>query len=391
MTGRHLKEFDDNVFLRLGGILWRWEICAGCLGGNKCATDTCQARRLRKCQRYFQFYQAIVVIYSESSERTQQAFITHEDLWNAIKLLQYNPDLTRAEFAQKLLPGKSDTAANRNLPDLLVETTLVVKVLAMVDCSALHHSSDRLEKGGSRIHWKDDVPFAKYLQDIFPTGTHPFLSYPDSSETGAIKSQLKATKLQKRLEITFRATHDIRNHLRLYRKENVLEIYHHAAFLKEQLRLTRSIDDQSSSAASIDALPRQLVLEVLESLQGILFPLSDRKSKRLLRRLVCTNGFDPEIMQFEFASIRRAEEENVRFVYLADRLAELYNESQNPQPRGWLQRRMERRSGARYMMMATLIGVVCAVLLGIGSLVVSSYQTWIAYQAWQHPVAQLGR
>lgn len=48
---------------------------------------------------------------------------------------------------------------------------------------------------------------------------------------------------------------------------------------------------------------------------------------------------------------------------------------------------MERKSGARYMMMATLIGVVFAVLLGMVSLAVSSYQTWIAYQAWQHPIA----
>ncbi|KAI1763324.1 hypothetical protein GGR53DRAFT_372554 [Hypoxylon sp. FL1150] len=388
MASRDLKEFDDNVFFRLGEVFWSWMICLDCLSlsSSRCTTDACQAGRLGKCQRYFQFYQAIVMVYLEDSEGQQQVFNTHEDLWNAIQLLRSNTDLTRTELAQKLLSGKADMA---HAPDVLAETTLVVKVLAMVDCSALHYSSDRLEKGGSRIHWKDDVPFAKYLQDVFPIGSHPFLSYPDSYETGAIKSELKATKLQKRLEVTFRATNDIRNHLRLYRKENVLEIYHHAAFLKEQLRLTRSIDEKSPLSNNV--LPGQLVLEVLESLQGILFPLSDRKSKRLLRRLVCTNGFDPEIMHFEFTSIRRAEEENIRFVYLADRLSELYNASQNPQPRGWLQRRMERRSGARYMMMATLVGVIFAVLLGIGSLAVSSYQTWIAYQAWQHPVVQPAR
>ncbi|KAI0161860.1 hypothetical protein GGR52DRAFT_143317 [Hypoxylon sp. FL1284] len=254
----------------------------------------------------------------------------------------------------------------------------------MIDSSALLHASDRLEKGGPRVHWKDDVPFTKYLQDIFPISTHPLLSYSDTYETGVIKSHLKAKKLQKRLRVTFRATHDIRDHLRLCREENVLEIYHHAGFLKEQLRLTRLTDDQSSSKA---LLPRQLVLEILESLQGILFPLSDPKSKHLLRYLVRTNGFDPETLQFEFAAIRRTEEENVRFFYLADRLSELYNELQNPQPRGWLEKQMERKSGGRYMMMATLVGVIFAVLLGIASLAMSSCQAWIAYQAWQHPVA----
>jgi hypothetical protein len=40
----------------------------------------------------------------------------------------------------------------------------------------------------------------------------------------------------------------------------------------------------------------------------------------------------------------------------------------------------ERKSGARYVMMATLIGALFAVLLGMASLGVSSYQAWIVYQ-----------
>ena len=79
-------------------------------------------------------------------------------------------------------------------------------------------------------------------------------------------------------------------------------------------------------------------------------------------------------------------EENIPYVFLADRLSELYNELQNPRPRGWLQRQMERKSGARYMLMATLFGVLFAIFLGIASLAVSAYQTWITYQAWQHPI-----
>jgi hypothetical protein len=103
--------------------------------------------------------------------------------------------------------------------------------------------------------------------------------------------------------------------------------------------------------------------------------------------LVHSCSLDPDILHFEFSSIRKVGEENIPYVFLANRLSELYNELQNPRPRGWLERHMERKSGARYMIMATLIGVLFAVLLGIVSLAVSSYQTWIAYQAWQHPVA----
>jgi hypothetical protein len=33
---------------------------------------------------------------------------------------------------------------------------------------ALHHLSDRLESRDYRVHWKDDVAFDQYLQDLFP-------------------------------------------------------------------------------------------------------------------------------------------------------------------------------------------------------------------------------
>ena len=137
-------------------------------------------------------------------------------------------------------------------------------------------------------------------------------------------------------------------------------------------------------------MPRQRVLEVLESLQGVLFPIGDKKSKRLLQSLVTTSGFDPDILRVEVRSVRRQGEESVGFYYLAERITELYEELQSPRPRGRLEQIMERKSGARYVMMATLIGVMFAVLLGIASLGVSSYQTYIAYQAWKHPVSPPG-
>jgi len=64
----------------------------------------------------------------------------------------------------------------------------------------------------------------------------------------------------------------------------------------------------------------------------------------------------------------------------------LYDELENPKARGWIETWAERKSGARYVMMATLIGVAIAVLLGVASLAVSNYQAWVAYQQWQHPV-----
>jgi len=186
-------------------------------------------------------------------------------------------------------------------------------------------------------------------------------------------------------------TDDLRDHLKLDRRNSNILVYHHVGFLKEQLQLTKHVAKDASIEDSLrlGALPRQFVLEVLDSLQAVLFPLTDKKSRRLLNSYTSSGMFDPDMEKFEFGAIRNIGEEHgtIPFLYLADRLSELYAMVQNPPPQGWLESRLERWSGNRYMMLATLIGVVFAVFLGMLSLVVSSYQTYIAYQAWKHPVS----
>ena len=64
---------------------------------------------------------------------------------------------------------------------------------------------------------------------------------------------------------------------------------------------------------------------------------------------------------------------------------DLYEELENPTPRG-MEKWFERRSGARYVMMATLIGVMIAIMFGMVGIALSSYQAWLAYQQWHHPL-----
>lgn len=80
------------------------------------------------------------------------------------------------------------------------------------------------------------------------------------------------------------------------------------------------------------ALPRQLVLETLDSLQKILFPLTDKKS---LSSLTTTQDFDPDCLRFESASIRTDIEKDIPHHYFGTRLAELSEELENPTPRGF--------------------------------------------------------
>jgi hypothetical protein len=69
---------------------------------------------------------------------------------------------------------------------------------------------------------------------------------------------------------------------------------------------------------------------------------------------------------------------------------DLYDEIENPKPRGLLDIWLEQRSKARHVMLATLIGVMIAILLGLLGLTVGIFQAWVSYQAWKHPVTSTG-
>ncbi|CAF3477310.1 hypothetical protein HG531_012495 [Fusarium graminearum] len=253
MSARISSDFNQNSAHQLAITLWSWSFCQDC----------------------------------------KQQDVT---LSNIRRLASPNIDINAQDFLDN---SQADPVA------------LGVKVLLMIDPSITYHSPDRLERGTFRLHWKEDVSLSKYIQDSFPLSKHKVLSYNGSELFADLKWQLRACNLKKRLKITIRATSDIRNHLLFDRRNYILEVYHYTSFLKEQLRVTRDAGDCSSPSSSLKmgVLPRQLVLEILDSLQGTLFPLSDPKSKKLVRSLIEKCHFDPDILNFEFSSVRRVGEE----------------------------------------------------------------------------------
>lgn len=244
-----LDSVEESLLTQLGQVLWGWENCSACAPGTPCDPKSHPRQQPARLERYFQFYKALTFTYIDNCAPADKIFQQHGDLYQAITQLKSNPDITRADFHRGIATASGQKSPSR--VGLLQASTLAVKVMTMIDCSPLHHSSDRLETGVFRLYWKDDVPFSKFLQDLFPTESHPILSFVDSDVFLDVRSELRAVKLRKHLGITFRPTHDIRNHLRLDRRQNVLEIYHHTAFIKEQLRLTKGTGDFSVPSKSI--------------------------------------------------------------------------------------------------------------------------------------------
>jgi hypothetical protein len=232
-----LNNTNNDLLPGLGPAIWSWQLCRDCLSGSPCKSEVCPAHNAGRLQRFNQFYKAAVSSYKENhSSPDDIVFRKNEDLQQAVTLLRQYPSKTRQEIGN--LIKRDGTSPG----DLFKATDLAAKILTMVDCSTSYLSSGRLEKGNARMHWKDDAAFSTYLRGLFPIEEHPVFSYPDGEAFADAKGELLGRKLKKHLNLTFRPTHDIRNHLRLDRRDNLLEIYHYTSFIKEHLRLSKQTD-----------------------------------------------------------------------------------------------------------------------------------------------------
>jgi hypothetical protein len=118
-------------------------------------------------------------------------------------------------------------------------------------------------------------------------------------------------------------------------------------------------------------IPRQLALETLDSLQRIFFPFDDG-SRVLLSSLVVRTGLDPDCAAFDATEYRRESEADVQYHYWGVRLMKIFNEFDNPRRRGSVVRQwLQIKSGREYLMIVTFL----TLFLGIGSLIVSAFQT----------------
>lgn len=319
------------------------------------------------------------------------ALRSHGDLLNIIELLRQNPNSSKEDIVTLCFnPQKVTTATRDNEQERAVE--VAARLMTMMRSQTVAGSFDSIEFDHPLPGWIKDKTIAQFVQGIWPHLDHANKGSGIADETEElIRSTLTARALCKRARVTFEGTDDLRNHLRLDVKSGRVQIFHHVGLLKEMLRVTKN---QTSMVTVADhlrhgVLPRELALEVIDSIQEVLFPLSDTGSQALLRSLTVRKRFDPECLRIEHGSIRRENEEEISYLCFGARLADLYEEMENPTPRGRWEVWLQRKSGARYVMLATLIGVVFAVILGMASLAVSSYQAYIGYQAWQHPVSPL--
>jgi hypothetical protein len=123
-------------------------------------------------------------------------------------------------------------------------------------------------------------------------------------------------------------------------------------------------------------MPRQLALETLDSIQTLLFPMSDDKSRRILEELVDKMGFDKDCLEIDSFGFRMEDEDEYRFQIWADRLLTIKDTMDSPRSRRVCWGRLELKSKPVYLMLITLVGVILATLLAAGSFGVGVFDTF---------------
>ncbi|KAI1839558.1 hypothetical protein JX266_014230, partial [Neoarthrinium moseri] len=274
-----LKVAEDADLKSLCEVLWGWEFCRNCRNGQSCSGYQCAWKRSSKLASYFAFYKNVTSAYVPDLHGNHPALSSHQDIVRIIQLIKNQPDDNRAQLTHRYFSRRvSDTITSSNpqrttkiptLADQQRAFNLAVRVMSMINCSAENLSLSLLDleiqQVPRRLPWYDDTNFSTFLEGtISKAGAGGIDGTKTKNFSRDIESGTTARRLEKLARLSFRGTADLGNHLRLDSRNGVVEIYHYTSVLKEHLLAAKS--------SAKENIPSQIALEVLHSLQVILFP-----------------------------------------------------------------------------------------------------------------------
>ncbi|CAA9958041.1 hypothetical protein PTMSG1_01615 [Pyrenophora teres f. maculata] len=375
-----LRDVSYHHLQRLGEILWDWKFCGKCSKEPTCLDYTCSWSQAGPLEKFWACYKKITGAYSPDFLDQTPYLKSHDQLLCLVKEMKIFRSSSREFLTQRFFDNNHPDPSKRpTLSDQRNAINIATWILLLTSCGPCRGLIDPADDSYPMIPWRDGVSLQDFVGEAFPKRIHPYFDLlQDRKRVQDVLSSLKAPRLQKDASIRFTATADIRQHLSMDLKQGTVQLFDCTAVLKEILMAT--LHDSNASI-----LPRALVLETLHTIHDILFP-SDTRSQTLLSTLVHKNGFDADLLQYELARFQREDDSPIDYSYFGTRLADIYDELQNPTPRHGWENWFQKYSAQRYMLMATMIGVFIAVVVGILGLGISGFQAYVSYQQWKHPV-----
>lgn len=195
---------------------------------------------------YLLFYKQLSCRYETNT--TPGALPSHEDLRKVINTIRNHPDLTRADLVKAHLATHAVCKASVVPADRDRAIDLAVRVMTMVNCQIQNRSLRLVEYGAVFHGWSSETTFSQFMEESFPVPI-PLASKqadPSASDELLIKTDLTASWVINKAKLRFKATDDLRKHLVIDRKLRIVHVFHHVAFLKENLRCSLGKDKSSS-------------------------------------------------------------------------------------------------------------------------------------------------
>jgi hypothetical protein len=370
LASSYLGQVDSLVRQNLAQVMWNWNLCGTCTGKPSCIQHTCAWAQADGAEAYWKFHQTMSEAYSPDMLGRRPAINDHQGLLEMVQQIEARRDIPRDALRKEIF--EADLAPGQKPPTTYDQDralNVAAGLILLMDFGILHDAANLMPDGVPRISWRDGVSVDAFVEEAFPRT-------PESPGIKGILSELRAKKLIKYAKLRMKATNDIRRHLVLDKKEKVVWVFHQGTALRHLL-------SSSEGDAKACVLPREVMLEILDTIHTVLFP-PDLGSQKLLAYLVLKNGWDKGLLSHMSTPYKKDSDPKISYSYFGDRLEELHQELRAPTPHGWLQRRLQRRSET-YMLMATMYGVIIAVTLGFFSLVVAIFQAWVAWQQLKQP------
>ncbi|CAG9993863.1 unnamed protein product [Clonostachys byssicola] len=305
-----------------------------------------------------------------------QGGLTYRDIGVAVSLLKSSRGTTKNGVIQTLNNDNGTATPRSNVLDAL---NLAVNMVLMVDCDPQEsHARGYTIADYSPKSWQPDMTYLDFVQRSFPIG---------ASER--VQWSLKASKLKKRLRIKFLPTDDLDKHL-LYDSGNppCVYLFHQVGFLKAQLNkyndMEMPLDLTVDECLERGSPPVQLLYETIHSLQQLLFRRHDNKSKAILKELINEEGFDSECEVYD--GYRPLDGDDFTYTYWGERMRKLEAALANPPPRNKLEAWLQSQTSERNALFIALVALFISIFVGLLSLGLAGFQTWIAWMAWKYPV-----
>lgn len=222
---------DEDVCLMLATVC----DCASQTGALLAPNDP----RWPKLSIFIHFWRRELLRYSVFGV---SPLLTDHDMMSVISSLETHCCVPKDTLGQELV-NRIPNASNING---LIH--LGVRLMLMAHNNTVDIGTN--EYGNHQVPWFNES-LKDFIVSWFPTIDHHIFSHPSHPLYDGLKSELKARKLKKHLKAHLWPTDNIMDHLKFDRQRNVIFIFHHAGFVKEQLRLTKLLTKTAPPEASI--------------------------------------------------------------------------------------------------------------------------------------------